>query len=99
MVIEKSPCNSSQKAIVSKGKVQENNPESYTFRLHTDDRCMNKKVSKEELQNLIYTDELTRINNLRYLREQIPEYLDKANKQGDSVAFLLFDKISSHSIS
>jgi diguanylate cyclase (GGDEF)-like protein len=76
---------------VSKGKVQENNSESYTFRLHTDERCMNKKVSKKELQNLIYTDELTRIHNLRYLREQIPEYLDQANKQGDSVAFLLFD--------
>ncbi len=52
---------------------------------------MNKKVSKEELQSLIYTDELTRIHNLRYLREQVPEYLDQAEKQGDSVAFLLFD--------
>jgi diguanylate cyclase (GGDEF)-like protein len=52
---------------------------------------MNKEVSKEELQSLIYTDELTRINNLRYLREQVPEYLDQAEKQGDSVAFLLFD--------
>ena len=52
---------------------------------------MNKKVSKKELQSLIYTDELTRIHNLRYLREQVPEYLDQAEKQGDSVAFLLFD--------
>ena len=52
---------------------------------------MNKKVSKEELQSLIYTDELTRIHNLRYLREQIPAYLDEVNKKGDSVAFLLFD--------
>lgn len=52
---------------------------------------MNKKASKEELQSLIYTDELTRIHNLRYLREQIPEYLEQANKKGDSVAFILFD--------
>lgn len=52
---------------------------------------MNKEVSKEELQSLIYTDELTRIHNLRYLREQVPEYLDQAEKQGDSVAFILFD--------
>jgi diguanylate cyclase (GGDEF)-like protein len=58
---------------------------------NTDVFCMNKEVSKKELQSLIYTDELTRINNLRYLREQIPEYLDQAEIQGDSVAFLLFD--------
>lgn len=52
---------------------------------------MNKKASNEELQNLIYTDELTRIHNLRFLREQVPDYLDEVNKKGDSVAFLLFD--------
>ncbi|UCE41244.1 MAG: diguanylate cyclase [Candidatus Aminicenantes bacterium] len=52
---------------------------------------MSKKISKEELQKLLYTDELTRIHNLRYLREQIPDYLENANKQGDPVAFLLFD--------
>ena len=52
---------------------------------------MNKEVSKEELQSIIYTDELTRIHNLRYLRERIPEYLDEAKKQGDPVAFILFD--------
>ena len=52
---------------------------------------MNKEFSREELQSLVYTDELTRIHNLRYLREQIPEYLEQAKKQGDSVAFLLFD--------
>ena len=56
-----------------------------------DVRFMSKEVSKKELQDLIYTDELTRINNLRYLREQIPELLVRAEKQGDSVAFLLFD--------
>jgi len=52
---------------------------------------MNRELSKTELENLIYTDELTRIHNLRYLREQIPIYLDQAKSQGDSVAFLLFD--------
>jgi len=52
---------------------------------------MNKEVSKEELQSLLYTDELTRIHNLRYLRERIPDYLDEAKNQGDSVAFILFD--------
>jgi diguanylate cyclase (GGDEF)-like protein len=52
---------------------------------------MDKKLSKTELENLIYTDELTRIHNLRYLREQIPVYLEQEKKQGNSVAFLLFD--------
>lgn len=52
---------------------------------------MDRELSKTELEKLIYTDELTRIHNLRYLREQIPMYLDQAKKQGNSVAFLLFD--------
>lgn len=52
---------------------------------------MSKEASKEELQRLLYTDELTRLHNLRYLREQIPEYLDQAEKQGNPVAFFLFD--------
>jgi len=52
---------------------------------------MNRELSKTELENLIYTDELTRIHNLRYLREQIPVYLDQVKNQGGSVAFLLFD--------
>ncbi len=52
---------------------------------------MNNEVSREELQSLIYTDELTRIHNLRYLRERVPEYLEEAKQQGDSVAFILFD--------
>jgi diguanylate cyclase (GGDEF)-like protein len=65
--------------------------EAISVHSETDVCSMSKEVSKEELQSLLYTDELTRINNLRYLREQIPEYLDKAKKQGDTVAFLLFD--------
>ncbi len=52
---------------------------------------MNRELSKTELETLIYTDELTRINNLRYLREQIPVFLEQAKKQDSSVAFLLFD--------
>jgi diguanylate cyclase (GGDEF)-like protein len=52
---------------------------------------MDKKARKQDLQSLIYTDELTRIHNLRYLREQVPEFLEKENKKGESVAFILFD--------
>ncbi len=52
---------------------------------------MNRELSKTELENLIYTDELTRIHNLRYLREQIPVYLDQVKNQDGSAAFLLFD--------
>ncbi|MBN1222929.1 MAG: GGDEF domain-containing protein, partial [Candidatus Aminicenantes bacterium] len=52
---------------------------------------MNKRVSKAKLQALLYTDELTRLFNLRYLREQIPPYLEKAKKQKDRVAFIFFD--------
>jgi diguanylate cyclase (GGDEF)-like protein len=52
---------------------------------------MDRELSKTELESLIYIDELTRIHNLRYLREQIPEYLNQAKEQGESVAFLLFD--------
>jgi diguanylate cyclase (GGDEF)-like protein len=52
---------------------------------------MSREVSKKELQDLLYTDELTHIYNLRYLREQIPEYLNRAEKQNDFVAFMLFD--------
>ncbi len=52
---------------------------------------MKKEATKEELQTLIYTDELTHIHNLRYLREKIPEYLSQSHKHGNSVAFFLFD--------
>jgi diguanylate cyclase (GGDEF)-like protein len=52
---------------------------------------MSKQATKKELRDLLYTDELTRIFNLRYLREQVPEYLDNAEKKGGRVAFLLFD--------
>jgi diguanylate cyclase (GGDEF)-like protein len=52
---------------------------------------MNRELTKTELESLIYVDELTRIHNLRYLREQIPVFLDQAKKQGIPVAFLLFD--------
>ncbi len=51
----------------------------------------NKVLSKEELHSLIYIDELTGIHNLRFLREQIPEYLNQIKKGGHGVAFLVFD--------
>ncbi len=84
------------------GRIQENNFESlsvpkaflgiFLYRIfYAEVENMNRELSKTELENLIYTDELTRIHNLRYLREQIPVYLDQAKKEGDSVAFLLFD--------
>lgn len=66
-------------------------PVALGIRFEKDILHMNKEVSREELQSLIYTDELTRIHNLRYLRERIPEYLEEAKEQGDSVAFILFD--------
>lgn len=52
---------------------------------------MNRILSNEELQSLIYVDELTGIHNLRFLREQIPEYLNQIKKRGHDVAFLVFD--------
>jgi PleD family two-component response regulator len=33
---------------------------------------MSAKLSKEKLQALAYIDELTRLNNLRYMREYLP---------------------------
>ena len=39
---------------------------------------MKEKVNEDEFQSLIYTDELTGLKNLRYFREQIPEYLEGA---------------------
>lgn len=88
---EKSPWKSSLKAIASKSKGQENNLETLSTCSNRVAIGMKKEASKEELQLLLYTDELTRLFNLRYLREQIPEHLDRAEKQRDSVAFLLFD--------
>jgi diguanylate cyclase (GGDEF)-like protein len=48
-------------------------------------------LSKEELHSLIYIDELTGVHNLRFLREQIPEYLNQIKKKSPYIAFLVFD--------
>jgi diguanylate cyclase (GGDEF)-like protein len=45
----------------------------------------------QDLQALVYTDELTRIHNLRYFREQIPLFLEEAGEKGWTVALLMFD--------
>ncbi len=52
---------------------------------------MKKELNQEELRNLVYKDELTRVHNLRYFREQIPQYLVQAKEQGWDVAFLMLD--------
>jgi len=52
---------------------------------------MKQELSEQDLQALVYTDELTRIHNLRYFREQIPLFLHEAGEQGIDVAFLMFD--------
>lgn len=52
---------------------------------------MSEKLSKEKLQALAYTDELTRLHNLRYMREYLPQYLDEAREQRFSTAFFVCD--------
>ncbi len=52
---------------------------------------MDKELSERDLQTLVYTDELTRIHNLRYFRDQVPLYLDKAKAENWKVAFFMLD--------
>ncbi len=52
---------------------------------------MSEKLSKEKLQALAYIDELTCLNNLRYMREYLPHYLDEAKEQKFSTAFFVCD--------
>ena len=52
---------------------------------------MSAKLSKEKLQALAYIDELTRLNNLRYMREYLPQYLDTAKKEKQSAALFVCD--------
>ncbi len=49
------------------------------------------RQSDQDLQALVYTDELTRIHNLRYFREQIPIYLEEAGAKGLTIALLMLD--------
>ena len=52
---------------------------------------MSTKLSKEKLQALAYIDELTRLNNLRYMREFLPQYLDAAKEEKQSAALFVCD--------
>jgi diguanylate cyclase (GGDEF)-like protein len=52
---------------------------------------MKQDLTEQDLQALVYTDELTRLHNLRYFREQIPLFLHEAGQKGINVAFLMFD--------
>jgi len=52
---------------------------------------MSPESKHKELLKLLYTDELTRIYNRRYLREQIPKYFRQAEAKGLTLAFFMFD--------
>lgn len=52
---------------------------------------MKQDLTEQDLQALVYTDELTRFHNLRYFREKIPLFLHEAGEKGINVAFLMFD--------
>jgi diguanylate cyclase (GGDEF)-like protein len=52
---------------------------------------MSTELSKEKLQALAYTDELTRLHNLRYMREYLPQYLDTAKETNQSAALFVCD--------
>ena len=52
---------------------------------------MSTELSKEKLQALAYTDELTRLHNLRYMREYLPQYLDTANEAKQNAALFVCD--------
>lgn len=52
---------------------------------------MNSKEENEKLESLLYTDELTKIYNRRYLREVIPGHLAKAEEEGFTIAFYMID--------
>jgi diguanylate cyclase (GGDEF)-like protein len=53
--------------------------------------AMKESVTEKELQSLIYTDELTGLRNLRYLREQIPAYLEDARVHNTDIALFMLD--------
>jgi diguanylate cyclase (GGDEF)-like protein len=52
---------------------------------------MSTELSKEKLQALAYTDELTRLNNLRYMREYLPQFLDTAQEEKQNAALFVCD--------
>ncbi len=52
---------------------------------------MSTESKSSELISLLYTDELTKIFNRRYLREVIPGFLAQAEKEKFTVAFYMLD--------
>jgi len=52
---------------------------------------MPSETKHKELLKLLYTDELTRIYNRRYLREKIPAYFVRAAEKRTPIAFFMFD--------
>ncbi len=52
---------------------------------------MTASDAHKQLLKMLYTDELTRIYNRRYLKEQIPRYLAQAKQKNLPVAFYMFD--------
>jgi len=52
---------------------------------------MSTDLSKEKLQALAYTDELTQLNNLRYIREFLPQHLDTAKEEKQNAALFVCD--------
>ncbi len=52
---------------------------------------MSTELSKEKLKALAYTDELTRLHNLRYMREYLPQYLDSAKETKQNASLFVCD--------
>ncbi len=52
---------------------------------------MSPESKHKELLRLLYTDELTHIYNRRYLREQIPRYIQRIREKGLTFAFFMSD--------
>ena len=52
---------------------------------------MSPKAKSKKLDSLLYTDELTKIHNRRYLKEVIPGHLAKAEEEESTVAIFMID--------
>lgn len=52
---------------------------------------MSVEAKKRSLDSLLYTDELTKIHNRRYLKEVVPGHLARAEDEGYTVAIYMID--------
>lgn len=52
---------------------------------------MSPEAKRKKLDSLLYTDELTKIHNRRYLKEVIPGHLAKAEDEESTVAIFMID--------